>query len=163
VHTIKAKTCCRFVDIKQGRERHAGNSWVNTEEVKAAIQIARKYNDEHKEFRIITPYDGQRSALEKALKDASLPWEDKCFNVDSFQGNEDEHIIISVVRSEKVGFLSNIRRSNVMLSRCKRSMIICTNRSYLENKASNTLLGKLAKEWQGSPWISSADILNGRF
>ena len=31
-------------------------------------------------------YDAQRNILEKELKAAKLPWEDKCFNVDSFQG-----------------------------------------------------------------------------
>lgn len=44
-----------------------------------------------------------------------MQWEDKCFNVDSFQGNEAEYIIISLVRTEKIGFLSNNRRANVLV------------------------------------------------
>jgi superfamily I DNA and/or RNA helicase len=40
-----------------------------------------------KRFKIITPYDAQRSQLEKRLKAEKLPWENRCFNVDSFQGN----------------------------------------------------------------------------
>jgi superfamily I DNA and/or RNA helicase len=40
-----------------------------------------------KKFKIITPYDAQRSEIEKRLMSEKLPWEDKCFNVDSFQGN----------------------------------------------------------------------------
>jgi len=39
-----------------------------------------------KRFRIITPYDAQRNLIEKELKAKGLEWEDKCFNVDSFQG-----------------------------------------------------------------------------
>jgi regulator of nonsense transcripts 1 len=50
------------------------------------IHLARIYHRQGKQFRIITPYDGQRSAIERQLELAQLPWEDKCFNVDSFQG-----------------------------------------------------------------------------
>ncbi|KAK7690912.1 hypothetical protein QCA50_006015 [Cerrena zonata] len=165
VHAIPARKSCRFVDIHHGRERKLGNSWVNTEEVQAVIHIARKYAAAGKSYRIITPYDAQRSTIERSLKEASIPWEDKCFNVDSFQGNEADHIILSVVRSDKVGFLRNLRRSNVMLSRCKRSMMICTNRHFLEGVASETLLGKLADEWTtaGQEWLNWRDILASRF
>jgi len=63
------------------------------------MALARKYHSQRKSYRIITPYDAQRSRLENGLKAAKLPWEDKCFNVDSFQGL----ISISVVN------LSNCR------------------------------------------------------
>ncbi len=39
-------------------------------------------------FRIVTPYDAQRSLIEKSLKDGKLDWKDKVFNVDSFQGRQ---------------------------------------------------------------------------
>ncbi|KAK7681802.1 hypothetical protein QCA50_015149 [Cerrena zonata] len=164
-HDISTRKSCRLVDIRRGQETKSGNSWVNKEEVQAVIHIARKYQKEGKDYRIITPYDAQRNAIEKSLKSANMNWEDKCFNVDSFQGNEADHIVISVVRSDKVGFLKNLRRSNVMLSRCKQSMTICTNRRYLEGVASDTLLGKLAKEWgaAGRQWLTWRDVLAGRF
>lgn len=50
------------------------------------MKVARQYVAKGKDFRIITPYDAQRSLLENVLKSAKLPWEDKVFNVDSFQG-----------------------------------------------------------------------------
>ncbi|CAL1716325.1 unnamed protein product [Somion occarium] len=164
-HTISTKTSCRLADIKLSQERKSGTSWENVEEVNAVIKIAQKYASEGKSYRIITPYDAQRNAIEKALEASGVPWEDRCFNVDSFQGNEADHIIISVVRSQKVGFLQNIRRSNVMLSRCKKSMTICTSRAFLEGVASSTLLGRLAKEWAESrqSWITSRDILADKF
>lgn len=55
------------------------------------IRIAQKLAVEGKSYRIITPYDAQRGAIEDALKTASLAWEDKCFNVDSFQGEAAVH------------------------------------------------------------------------
>jgi superfamily I DNA and/or RNA helicase len=54
----------------------------------------------NKRFRIITPYDAQRSMIEEYLKHNELDWEDKCFNVDSFQGSflatyiRDHHIYV---------------------------------------------------------------------
>lgn len=35
---------------------------------------------------LLDRYDAQRNLLEKILKDNGLGWENKCFNVDSFQG-----------------------------------------------------------------------------
>lgn len=112
--------------------------------------------------------------LEKGLKAAKIPWENKCFNVDSFQGrllsqnmfstgqelnsfntigNEEDHIIISLVRSDKIGFLQNIRRTNVMLSRCKKSMVICTSRTFLEGIAASSLMGTLATVLGEQAWL----------
>lgn len=115
-----------------------------------------------------------------------MKWEDRTFNVDSFQGmfytrifdaaslnviddlgNEEDHIILSVVRSNKPGFLKNERRMNVMLSRCKKSMIVCSSRSFLAKpEIAATLVGKLAAEWAGmsaNAWISSKQILKEKW
>ena len=109
--------------------------------------MAQRYIRERKDFRIITPYDAQRTAIENALQTAGLAWENTVFNVDSFQGNEADHIIVSIVRTSGPGFMTNQRRTNVMLSRCKKSMVICTNRWFLQkNSVARTLVGKLAKE-----------------
>jgi len=60
----------------------------NVAEAHVVTHIARKFNDEQKSFWIITPYDAQRHLLETELRAAKLPWEDKCFNVDSFQSTK---------------------------------------------------------------------------
>lgn len=116
--------------------------------------------------------------LENALKQAGIPWKDKCFNVDSFQGtfgsyspsekifiwsfagNEDDYIIVSLVRSKKIGFLREDRRVNVMLTRCKRGMIICTSRSFLNDIAPESLVGGLAEELGKAAWIEASQVLN---
>jgi len=162
-HAISTPLSCRLVDISHGKETKSGNSWINAAEADAVVIIARVYHAQKKSFRVITPYDAQRNLLEKRLKAASLTWENTCFNVDSFQGNEADHIIISVVRSDKVGFLTNLRRTNVMLSRCKKSMMICTSRNFLQGKASSSLVGKLAAEWGADSWLSWRDLLSCAF
>lgn len=58
----------------------------NLAELAVVLQIAEQLQVQGKSFRIITPYDAQRNALEERMKESGLDWKDKCFNVDSFQG-----------------------------------------------------------------------------
>ncbi|OAX31191.1 hypothetical protein K503DRAFT_670403, partial [Rhizopogon vinicolor AM-OR11-026] len=126
----------------------------NESEITVIIHLARLYYKQGRQYRVITPYDAQRTAIERQLELAGLPWEDKCFNVDSFQGNEEDHIIVSLVRTEGVGFLRNVRRMSVMLTRCKKSMIICTSRDFvMVGKAADTLVGKLAAAMGPEGWL----------
>ena len=56
-------------------------------ERKAILTMVKILQDGGASFRIITPYDAQRTALENELRAAGLGWTDKCFNVDAFQGD----------------------------------------------------------------------------
>jgi superfamily I DNA and/or RNA helicase len=104
-HKIKSKTSCRFLHVEGSQEKKLGHSWTvrnsspkengysslvishqNEQEITAIAKLARQYSKEGKKYKIITPYDAQRNAIEKELKSAKLHWEDTCFNVDSFQG-----------------------------------------------------------------------------
>ena len=58
----------------------------NLLECKAVIQLAEKLQEQQKSYQIITPYEGQRASIEQEMKTNGLSWENKCFNVDSFQG-----------------------------------------------------------------------------
>ncbi|KAJ6508011.1 AAA domain-containing protein [Mycena vitilis] len=151
VHPHKSP-CCRFLDVKKSKETVKGTSWINDAEVRAAIREARKCDNKGRSYRIITPYDAQRGKIEDALKSEKIPWEDRVFCVDSFQGNEDDYIILSIVRTEKIGFLAEQRRVNVMLSRCKRELTICTSRAFVENTAKDTLVGLLAGSMGEGAW-----------
>ncbi|KIK52415.1 hypothetical protein GYMLUDRAFT_233460 [Collybiopsis luxurians FD-317 M1] len=55
---------------------------------------------------------------------------------------------------------------NVMLTRCRRGMVIVSGRSFLQGVASRTLLGKLCAYWttQEGPktWVDAGDVLNTR-
>ena len=97
---------CWFVDTQDSRELQHKTSWhvgpililfitarawltsftQNPAERVTVLKIAEKLQAEDKEYCIITPYDAQRSFLEMDMKASGLIWEDKCFNVDSFQG-----------------------------------------------------------------------------
>ncbi|GJE88613.1 AAA domain-containing protein [Phanerochaete sordida] len=155
---------CFFVDVSDGKEKRSGTSWENIAECHAACKIAAKLQEEEEDFRIITPYDAQRNALENTLKTAGVPWQNKCFNVDSFQGNEEDNIIISLVRSSELGFLNDLRRTNVMLSRCKKAMFICTSWDFLvAGKGAKSLVGRMAEAYGDVAWVSMQDVEDGNF
>jgi AAA domain len=76
-------------------------------------------------------------------------------------GNEDDYIIISLVRSEKLGFLTDERRVNVMLTRCKIGMIICSSRTFLQGPAAHTLVGKMFAKFGRSNLVEGARVVRG--
>lgn len=73
-------------------------------------------------------------------------------------GNEDDYIIISAVRTRELGFLRNKRRTNVMLTRCKRGMFICSNRPFLEKEGAHCLVGELAAEFGEKGWVDMKEL-----
>lgn len=47
--------------------------------------------------------------------------------IDSFQGSECDVLLMSTVRTNGVGFMDDMCRLNVALTRAKQSLIICGN------------------------------------
>ena len=80
-------------------------------------------------------------------------------------GNEDDIIVISLVRSKTLGFLTSTRRTNVMLTRCQRGMYIVSSKAFLEGKGADSLVGKMAAELGKRPgaWLTHKDLRDGRF
>jgi ATP-dependent RNA/DNA helicase IGHMBP2 len=70
----------------------------------------------------ISPYSGQVTAAKEAL-----PKQIRCSTIDSFQGQEKENIILSLVRSNDdgdIGFLKDYRRLNVAITRAKEQLFV---------------------------------------
>ena len=70
----------------------------------------------------ITPYSGQVAAAR-----IQLPATLRISTIDSFQGQEKENIVLSLVRSNDegiIGFLKDYRRMNVALTRAKEQLFI---------------------------------------
>lgn len=74
---------------------------------------------------VITPYRGQVKAIKEEIKNTEYS-KVEISTVDSFQGREKEIIILSMVRSNhkhEVGFLKELKRLNVAVSRAKRLLV----------------------------------------
>jgi predicted DNA helicase len=72
---------------------------------------------------VIAPYRAQVRALKERLGDVEGLEID---SVDGFQGREKEAIVVSLVRSNpegEIGFLDDVRRTNVALTRARRALI----------------------------------------
>ncbi|KAH9386629.1 regulator of nonsense transcripts 1 [Nematocida major] len=106
-----------FVNIP-GIEKVVNKSITNRMECDAVVRISEAAMDVYKNVGIISPYKGQVELLEKRLYFGHVS------TVDGFQGQEKECIIISTVRTAKIGFLNDYRRLNVALSRAKLSVIV---------------------------------------
>ncbi|CAI6264635.1 unnamed protein product [Periconia digitata] len=128
----------RFFDV-QGQHQSAGHSLVNIAEINIALQLYRRLTNDFPSFNfrnkigIITPYKSQLRELRNRFTDqfgASI-LDDIDFNTtDAFQGRESEIIIFSCVRASPaggIGFLQDIRRMNVGLTRAKSSLFVLGN------------------------------------
>lgn len=157
-HPIANKImACHFINIPEGKEKQYNKSFMNELECQAILKLARRLQENGKSYRIITPYEAQRNHIELSMKNAELQWGNTCFNVDSFQGNEEDYIIVSIVRNREIGFLKNLQRTNVMLSRCKRGMFVFSSKQFLTGPGAETLVGILLKKI-GDFWLTENDI-----
>ena len=139
-----------FVDtsnVDDEGERHLkdSKSIINKLEADIAVQLANDYLNaglEESDIGIISPYADQV----KIIQDKT-PVEVK--TVDGFQGREKEIIIISTVRSNEngnIGFLSDLRRLNVAITRAKRKLIIIGNVDTLKTNPTYLRLIDFARE-----------------
>jgi ATP-dependent RNA/DNA helicase IGHMBP2 len=75
---------------------------------------------------VITPYDAQAQRL-RGLLAAEVESGLEVDTVDGFQGREKDAVVLSLVRSNDqgdLGFLADIRRMNVALTRARRKLVV---------------------------------------
>lgn len=120
-----------------------GKGRLNKQEALLTLQQLKNYIhkigkdrllEERIDFGLITPYRAQVQLLRMlSRKDKDLkPFRQQITinTVDGFQGQERDVIIISLVRSNErgdIGFLSDLRRMNVAITRARMKLIILGN------------------------------------
>lgn len=136
-HESKLLGPYRFFDVEGIQERgRKGQSLVNTNELEVAMQLFSRFKVDYADcdlkgkVGIITPYKAQLYALRDrfANRFGEGVFDEVEFNTtDAFQGRECEIIIFSCVRASPtggIGFMTDIRRMNVGLTRAKSSLWI---------------------------------------
>ncbi|DBA71486.1 TPA: hypothetical protein ACH3X2_14306 [Trebouxia sp. C0005] len=118
----------------------AGTSYQNDPEaqlVAHAIQqlLTGRHAMQPSDIGVITPYSGQVRKIKTFLEQGSTSrTQPDVKSVDGFQGQEREVIIFSAVRSNaqgRIGFLADVRRLNVALTRARRGFIVIGSKSTL--------------------------------
>ncbi|KAG6473087.1 uncharacterized ATP-dependent helicase C29A10.10c-like [Zingiber officinale] len=134
-----------FYDITHGRESHRGGSvsYQNVHEAQFSLRLYKhlqnfvKSNGGKKiSIGIITPYKLQLKCLQREFQEVLGTEEGKDIyinTVDAFQGQERDVIIMSCVRASNhgVGFVADIRRMNVALTRARRALWVVGNANAL--------------------------------
>ena len=82
------------------------------------------------EITVITPYTGQMFNLRRTFKQAEIE-NVRITPIDSYQGEENEIILLSLVRSNTAGFVKDDNRVCVALSRAKQGLYCIGNFSRL--------------------------------
>lgn len=132
----------------------SGFSVTNPKEVEMIVFIAHCLLAQRiapQRITVLTTYKGQLQLLRKALKNLAenmaLPLREagqlvdmpsiQALTVDMYQGDENDIILLSLVRSNeegKIGFLSRANRYCVALSRARHGLYVCGNLNMLAEK-----------------------------
>ena len=130
VETDLTTTPLRFLDTAgAGYDEEPGEdgrSRRNPQEAELTATQVRKLLDAGvpaADIAVITPYSGQSRRLAELLVGTGVEVD----SVDGFQGREKEAVVISLVRSNpagEIGFLADVRRTNVALTRARRLALV---------------------------------------
>ncbi len=121
----------------------------NAEEARLLVKVLREYIemigmsrliDDSTSFGIISPYRGQVRLLRRMIRSQRflnpLRRNISTHTIDGFQGQERDVIIISMVRDNQdhnIGFLRDLRRMNVAITRARMKLIIIGNADTLSH------------------------------
>jgi hypothetical protein len=111
-------------------------SRLNREEAKLAAAKVRQLLDAGlvpAQVAVIAPYRAQVRFLRDLLADVPGLEID---SVDGFQGREKEAVVLTLVRSNaegEIGFLGDVRRTNVALTRARRKLVVIGDSATLSN------------------------------
>lgn len=105
---------------EEGSRDNAGEAAVAVAHVRALLEAGVPARD----LGVLTPYNAQVQRLRAALAGHE---ELEIGTVDALQGREKEAVVVSLVRSNdrgQVGFLAEMRRLNVALTRARRHLCV---------------------------------------
>jgi len=159
-----------FVDtegMRGGRERRGpGGALRNEAEVRVAAQVVRLLDERAPReltMAVIAMYAEQVERLRQALGRRRFKRSVKIDTVDSFEGREEDIVVISLVRSNergRIGFLRVPNRLNVAISRAKR-LVACIGDSATLRSGEESMYGQLVEAARSTGgWLSAQELVS---
>ncbi|GLZ01950.1 AAA domain-containing protein [Actinoplanes sp. NBRC 103695] len=128
-------------DDRAERQRQKTESWLaagcdNKEEARIVLDLVQAYARAGRDWVVIAPYRAQVQLIDMWIREAlgNDAVRDRVGTVDAFQGQERDIVIFSFTRSNphgRVGFLSELRRLNVAVTRARDQLVLVGDRSTL--------------------------------
>ena len=155
--------------LRGGRERRgAGGALRNDAEVRVCAQVVRILDeraDPELSLAVIAMYADQVDRLRQALSRRHFRRQVRIDTVDSFEGREEDLVVISLVRSNergRIGFLRVPNRLNVAISRARR-LVVCVGDAATLRAGEETMYGRLVEAAKASGgYLMATDLLGGR-
>ncbi len=116
-----------------------GESRFNPQEAAVVLQQVERLRQAGvapRAVAVISPYAAQVRLLRSLLRREDCVPGVEVDTIDGFQGREKEAVIISLVRSNatgEIGFLADVRRMNVALTRARRKLIVIGDSATVAN------------------------------
>jgi len=132
-------------------------------------------------FKIVTPFEAQRNAIEESLRASGLAWQDICHTVEtiqgarkslhyeqaihciiiifflpSFVGADSPYIVFTVAQTYSPGFLNDFGSTVTAITRFSEGMVVISNKRFLmeDPVATKSLLADMARVFtESDAWI----------
>ena len=109
-----------------------GQGYFNQTEARLICDLVLAYQGQDTDLGVIVPYKKQAEVIRRELRKRQSGWSEddlisRVATVDSFQGKEQDVILFGFTRSNaegRIGFLAELRRLNVSLTRARRQLIL---------------------------------------
>jgi hypothetical protein len=158
-----------FVDTEgmkgSGERRGPGGALRNEAEVRVAAQVVRLLDERcprDLSMAVIAMYAEQVERLRQALGRRKFKRPVKIDTVDSFEGREEDLVVISLVRSNergRIGFLRVPNRLNVAISRARR-LVACIGDSATLRAGEESMYGVLVEAARSTGgWLSASELV----
>jgi superfamily I DNA and/or RNA helicase len=138
IDTSMAPEAIRWERSQKTSENLGETGYTNVAEARVIAMLAEFYERRRKEWVVIVPYRAQARAIirevEKRIETHHFALEERVSTVDSFQGGERNKVIYGFTRSNqygKIGFLKELRRLNVAMTRAQQHLLLVGNFSAL--------------------------------
>jgi hypothetical protein len=155
--------------LRGGRERRgAGGALRNDAEVRVCAQVVRLLDervDPQLSLAVIAMYADQVDRLRQSLSRRHFRRPVKIDTVDSFEGREEDMVVISLVRSNergRIGFLRVPNRLNVAISRARR-LVVCVGDADTLRSGEESMYGRLVEAARAcGGYLRATDLLGPR-